>query len=98
MQCPIEHRLEHPRKIARRGVDDAQHFRRRGLLRQRLVTLGSELVPFGSRVGKLAPEIGDDFPRFASGCIELDRHASPIRQRRRLVEIRGSIGRIVCTG
>jgi hypothetical protein len=47
----LEHRLEHGCQFAGRGIDDLQHLGSRGLLSERLVTLGS-------RLGKLASQIG----------------------------------------
>jgi hypothetical protein len=47
----LEHRLEHGFQVAGRGIDDLQHLGGRGLLSERLVTLGS-------RLGKLASQIG----------------------------------------
>ena len=38
----LDHCLEHRREIAGRGIDDAQHLGRRGLLLQRLARLGDE--------------------------------------------------------
>src|SRR5207248_11459323 len=38
----FEHRLEHRRQVARRGVDDPQHLGGRGLLFQRLARFGDQ--------------------------------------------------------
>ena len=38
----LQHRVEHRRQIAGRGVDDLQHFGGRGLLFQRLALLGHQ--------------------------------------------------------
>jgi len=47
----LQYRIEDRRDIARRRIDDLQYLRGRGLLGERLVTLGSAL-------GKLALHIG----------------------------------------
>ena len=47
----VEHRIEHRRKVAGRGVDDLQYLGGRGLLSERLVALRSAF-------GKLALQIG----------------------------------------
>ncbi len=39
---PFEHRVEHRRELARRGIDDLQYLSRRGLLVQCLARLGQE--------------------------------------------------------
>jgi hypothetical protein len=49
--CLFEHRVEHRREIARRGIDDLQHLGARGLPPQRF-------VPLGCALGKLTFEIG----------------------------------------
>src|SRR5947207_3309425 len=38
----FEHRIEYRREIAGRGIDDLQHLRGGGLLRQRLARLGDQ--------------------------------------------------------
>jgi hypothetical protein len=47
----FQHRLEHGREAARRGIDDLQHLGHCGLALQRLFALGSAF-------GKLTPQIG----------------------------------------
>src|ERR1700720_905416 len=42
MQRLFEHCIEHRREVAGRGIDDAQHLGRRGLLVERLARLGDE--------------------------------------------------------
>jgi hypothetical protein len=48
----FQYRVEDRRKVAGRGIDDLQHLGRRGLLLQRLVTLGSALGKFSLTLGK----------------------------------------------
>ena len=43
IMCLLQHRVEHRREVAGRGIDDLQHLGGRGLLLQRLVTLGVAL-------------------------------------------------------
>ena len=49
--CLVEHRVEHRFELTGRGIDDPQHFGRRGFPLQRIVTLGFAL-------GKLTLQIG----------------------------------------
>jgi hypothetical protein len=49
----FQHRVEHRRKIARRGIDDLQHLGHRGLTGQRLVALNCPRV-------ELAPKLSYD--------------------------------------
>ena len=51
MQRLLEDRVEYRREVAGRGIDDLQHLGGRGLLLERLVTLGSAF-------GKLTMQIG----------------------------------------
>jgi len=53
-----EHRVEHRSEVTGRGVDDAQDLGGRGLLLQRLVTLGFALGKFSLTLGKLTLQIG----------------------------------------
>ena len=55
----FEHRVEHRREVAGRGIDDLQNLGGRGLLLQRLVALRSESFA-RSALGKLTLEIGDE--------------------------------------
>ena len=59
----LKHGLEHRRKIAGRGVDDAQHLGRRGFSGECLVTLRCALVQLSPRLGKLALKIGHELLR-----------------------------------
>jgi hypothetical protein len=52
----FEHRLEHWREIAGRGIDDPQHVGGRGLSLQRLVALGTVSVPLGGALVELPSE------------------------------------------
>jgi hypothetical protein len=52
----IEHRVEHGREVARRGIDDLQYLGRRGLLIERLARLGQEARVVHGDDG-LGPEI-----------------------------------------
>jgi len=54
----VEHRVEHRREVARRGVDDLQHLGGRSLTLQRLVTLGFALVTLGLALGKFSLTLG----------------------------------------
>jgi len=54
----VKDRIENGREIARRGIDDLQDLGGRGLLRERLVTLGFALGKFSLTLGKLTFEIG----------------------------------------
>jgi hypothetical protein len=56
VQRLVEHRIEDRGEVAGRGVDDLQHLGARGLLLQRLVTLGFAL-------GKLTLQIGYELLR-----------------------------------
>jgi hypothetical protein len=47
----FEHRIEHWREIAGRGIDDLQHFGGRSLLFERLVTLGFAFGKLTSQIG-----------------------------------------------
>jgi hypothetical protein len=42
LHCLFQHRIENRLKVAGRRIDDAQHFRRRGLLVERLARLGQQ--------------------------------------------------------
>jgi hypothetical protein len=55
----FEDRIKHSREIAGRGIDDAQHLSRRGLLVE-------GFVAFGLAFGKLALKIGNHLPGI--GC------------------------------
>jgi hypothetical protein len=55
LQDSVENRSE----IAGRGVDDLQYLRGRGLLFQRLVTLGFGRVTLGSALGKFSLTLGE---------------------------------------
>jgi len=74
---PVEHRLEHGREVAGRGVDDLQNFSQRRLLSFAFITLSGALLKF-------APEIGNDLLRSSdvlSGVrliCDLVRPCSPI--------------------
>jgi hypothetical protein len=57
-KCFFEDGVEYPCKIARRGVDDLQHFGSRSLLLKRL-------VKFSLTLGKPAPQIGYQLLRIA---------------------------------
>ena len=54
----FEHGVEHRDEVAGRGVDDLQDFGNRGLLVERLVTLGFALAKFSLKLGKLTSQIG----------------------------------------
>src|SRR6516165_9240272 len=75
-----EHRVEHGSEVTGRGVDDAQDLGGRGLLLQRLVTLGFARVTLGfarvtlgSALRKLTFEIG--YPLLGTGERAVGRRA-----------------------
>ena len=55
----FEHRVEHRREIAGRGIDDLQHLGGRGLLLQRLVAFGGALGEQTAQLGIFAFEFAD---------------------------------------
>src|SRR3954454_24052899 len=55
----VEHRVEHRREVAGRGIDDLQDLGGRGLPCQRLVPLSDYLVTLGERLAKLALQLRD---------------------------------------
>jgi hypothetical protein len=59
----FQHRLEHRRKVAGRGIDSLQDFGGGGLLLKRLVTLRSEVVSLGVALSKLTLEFRDELLR-----------------------------------
>ena len=66
----FQHRIEHGREIAGRGVDDLQDLGHRGFAGQRFVALGRPLiqlalgvVPLRSGLLELASEVGYDLLR-----------------------------------
>src|SRR5262249_37749305 len=77
----FEHRLEYRRKVAGRGIDDAQYPGGRGLLSERLVARGRALiqlskrfVPLGSAFCKLASKVGNDLPRIGYRAVGRRAH------------------------
>ncbi len=63
----VQHRIEHRREIARRGIDDPQHLGGRGLLRQRFVSLDDPLL-------KLRFKLDDSLLQIDSRCVALPSH------------------------
>jgi len=70
----FQHRLEHRREIARRGVDDGRDLGGRNLLCNGLVSLRSELVSLGVTLSKLTLEIGDGLLRIGYCVVRRRTH------------------------
>jgi hypothetical protein len=70
----FEHRVEHRREVAGRGVDDLQDLGRRGLSGQRLVSLSVGR-------GKIALKIGNDLPGINERAVRLRAHLWTWRDR-----------------
>jgi len=58
-RCLIEHRVEHGREIAGRGIDDLQYLGGRGLLLRELIALGKGLIEPPLQLSVGTPKVGD---------------------------------------